>query len=380
MKKISIYFALAMFIGIAGAARGADILQPNPENPNVTVGSLDNFKNLYTAGASVTINGNTAGDLVAAGGMITLTGNVEQDVILAGGSLNLSGQIGGDARLAGGNISISAPVAGDLAIAGGNVNLSDKTLVSGDLLLAVGNGTVDSPVAGSAKIVGGNVFINSKIEGNVYVTGTDRLVFGPKAEILGKVVHKGPKRAVIQEGAKVPVLEYTEFAGRGFKHTLRFLFTVGFALKLLAWIAVGLLLVRFKKTLVAEVFEAVKAKPWANLGWGLIGAVAIPLAVLLLFFSVVGYYVAFLAGIGYVLMFLFTNILAATVLGVWAIKFFSKTEETAVNWQAAVVGVVIYQLLIKLVPFAGLLAIAIFFLMCFGAQLKMLKDKFIVKN
>jgi hypothetical protein len=154
--------------------------------------------------------------------------------------------VGGDARVAGGNITISSPIGGDLLIAGGNISLTEKSSVSGDLVIGGGNVILNAPVMGRLKAGVGNLTINSKIEGDVEIYSSGRgkgegnVVFGPKAEVLGKIFHKGSKQAVIQEGAKVSAIDFTLHTGRKAMAALAGFLTAAVLIKLIAWLWVWL--------------------------------------------------------------------------------------------------------------------------------------------
>src|SRR3989344_4261573 len=133
MKKI---FGFIAVLGLSALpVMAAEFIAPDKgADPNVGTLTQETHKNLYIAGAAVTINGPSLGDLYAAGGMVTVNGIVEKDLMVAGGNINLNGSVGDDLRVAGGNISISAPVAGDLLVAGGNVTVAQKATVGADLV------------------------------------------------------------------------------------------------------------------------------------------------------------------------------------------------------------------------------------------------------
>ncbi|MCL5666344.1 MAG: hypothetical protein M1383_01030 [Patescibacteria group bacterium] len=373
MKKIffSVMGVAAAGLVFAQASLAADIVQPSKDNPNVIIGSGQTYNNLYTAGGSVTVNGDTNGDLTVAGGMITIDGKVQQELLAAGGTIFLNSQVGSHARIIGGNITITAPIGGDLVVAGGNVNLTGNASVSGDLLVAGGNVVVDAPVNGSVKAVGGTVTIDSRIGGDVNVRASGNLIFGPNASVPGQVTYKGVRQAVVQNGANVPNIEFIQLQkGAGAKTAG--LLTLAFLVKLLAWIAAGLLLVYYGKDLAFSAYQNVRSKPWPSLGWGFLGIVAIPVIVIILLITLIGYYIALLLGLSYALLLLFVNLVSAVVLGYLLLSLLNKSAEKLSGWQAVVLGTVIWTLL-GFIPFIGWIIKAIIFLMVFGAVIKRLK-------
>ena len=118
-RKIFSYFAVLLFLLTAALpVYAAEVFGPAQGKADVTISAQAGHKNVYAAGATVTVNSDISGDLAAAGGSVNVTGKVQQEALLAGGSLDLSGAVGGTARLFGGNITVSGPIGGDLAIAG----------------------------------------------------------------------------------------------------------------------------------------------------------------------------------------------------------------------------------------------------------------------
>ena len=371
MRKIIQGFVLGVLVfALAGSAIAADVKTATKQDPNVLIGVAETHKNLYTAGGNVTVNGNTTGDLTAAGGLVTIDGNVEKDLLLAGGTLNVSGNVGDSARIAGGNITISGPVKGDLVIAGGNVNITGKSSIGGDLLVAGGNVVIDSPVAGSIKVAGGNVTINSKVGGNIDARTSQMLTFGSGAEVAGTINHTGKVKADVQEGAKVGTINFTQLqAQAGAKKALAGILTIAFLVKILAWMVAAWLLAHFKKSWVTEVSNRVQSKPWANLGWGLVFLVAIPLTAILLALTLVGYYAAFLVGTIFVMLILAAKIFAAITVGFVIVRLLNKPTDGIPTWQPVVIGTVVWAI-VGLIPFVGWIVLAVIFLQTFGALAK----------
>lgn len=387
-KKFNLGVALGLAVSLlmAFGVQAAEFVIPGSQDPNLTISANEQHKNLYLAGGNVTVNGSTLGDLMVAGAVVSIVGDVEQDLTTVGGSLSLSGKIGDDARVGGGNVTINSPIGGDLVLGGGNVALTQKASVGGDLIAGAGNLILDAPVKGQVKVAGGNITINSRIEGdvNVVVGGKNaregRLVFGPNAEILGMVRYKGPAEPIIQPGAKVGNIEYTPYTGRSvIKTGWRALATAGFLIKLVAWMIAGLMLIRFKRLWLKNIAEGVRSRPWESFGWGLVGLLLLPILALLLFLSVVGYYLAFLLGLWYVLMMVFVNLAAAIVTGDLIMKYLAKHNEGLFNWQTVILGVVVFSLL-KFIPVLGWIVMVVIYLLTFGSALKLAKDRFQSEN
>ena len=106
---------------------------------------------LYAASNTIVIDGTVEGDLVAAGGDIQVNGTVSGDVIAAGGNVTVAGTVEGDARLAGGQLTVSGEIGEDLLVAGGQATITASGSVGEDLIAAAGQLTIAGSVAGSVE-------------------------------------------------------------------------------------------------------------------------------------------------------------------------------------------------------------------------------------
>lgn len=370
LAKASLVFAMLLMLALPASA--AEVIAPHQGDPNLVVGSGETHKNLYVAGGQLTVNADTNGDLTAAGGTVAVIGKVQQELLLAGGNLDVSGAVGGTARIAGGNVTVSAPVGGDLVVAGGNVNLTGQGGVSGDLVVAGGNVIINMPVSGNVSVMGGSVTIDAKISGAVKVRATRDLNFGSSAEVAGRIDYSGPQAAQVAGGAKTSQINYTHWTPGNNGGRLAGLLTIAFLFKLIAWLIAAWVLLRLRKKFILSLAEDFRASPWQNLGWGFLFLVATPIAAVLLFVVLIGYYLGFILGLAYLLTLVIANLISSIVLGYLLLRWLSKPSEEPVEWQAILIGVVVWQLL-GFIPFLGWLVMAIIFLMVIGAGIKRLK-------
>lgn len=384
MKKFRFLIILCLFLGLQTvfSARAAEFVKPLKNEPNVSVSASETHKNLYVAGSNVTVDGNILGDLTVVGALVNVVGDVEKEVLAAGGTVLLNGRIGDNVRVAGGTVTVSGPIGGDLLLAAGNAVISKNAAIAGDLVVGAGNLNLDAPVKGSLKIAGQNLVINSKVEGNVeiYVSGRNgkqgSLVFGPNAEVLGKISYQGPEKAVIQDGAKIGNIEYQQISvNNGWKKQLATLVTAAFLIKLIAFVIAGLLLVRFKKNWLLGVFESAQTHPWSNLGIGLVGLLVVPIATIILFFSLIGFYLGIVLALSFALALVLANLTAALFAGYFIFRLLTKSKAADINWQAVVIGSALL-LLVAFIPVLGWLVYLLLLLLVFGAILRILKSHF----
>lgn len=375
MNKKTLFVASILVFSAATTVFAAEFAGPQKNgDPNITISASERRHNLYTAGANVSVNSEITGDLFAAGGMVNVIGDVEQDLNALGGSLSLSGKVGGDARAAGGNITITSPIGGDLLMAGGNISITEKSSVGGDLVIGGGNVILDASVKGMLKAAGGNITINSKVQGPVWVQTEENLIFGPKAEIASKIIHRGKKQAVVKAGANISQIDFQSY-GKQRGGILAGFLTLAFLIKLAAWFLAGLVLIKYRQDVLQKIAQSIKEKPWENLGLGLAGLVVIPIIVVLLLVLLVGYYIAGILALWYLLLLMFSGLAGVLFFGSWLMKLIAKSETFIFDWKTIILGVVVMAILKLVLPPLGWLAYFALVLMTLGAFLKVAKEK-----
>ncbi len=376
MKKVfPIVLCLGLFLG-GNLAFAADFLGPekgSSSDGNVILNSNETKKNLYMAGGNATANGNTKGDLVIAGGTVVIEGDVEKDLTAAGGNVSVNGEVGEDVKIGGGTILINSKIGGDLLAAGGTVTLTEKSFVGGDLVVGAGNLNISSEIAGASKLTGGSIYINSKINGSLSVRADQNLTFGPKAEVLGKISYKGPKEAVVKEGAKLSAIEYTKTnaekrSAKNFAGLISFMLLVKFA----AWLLATWLLVKYFKNPLTKIFSEVESNFWGSLLTGLGFAISWPIVSIVLLITLVGYYLGFFSLMLYALFICSTYIISAAFLGVWIGKKLYKSTVYNFGFMSALLGVLAWMIL-GFVPLVGWAVLAAIFLANFGSLVKIIK-------
>ena len=167
-------------------------------------------------------------------------------------------------------------------------------------------------------------------------------------------------------------IQFTQTSRGGYGKELAGLLTLAFLVKLLAWLIAAFVLMHFRKNFIATLTEEFRKKPWQNLGLGLIVLIVPPVLAAILFITFVGYYLAFLTGTMYLLLLLAGNLISAIVLGYVLLAKLNKPGEMPVDWQAILIGVVIWCLL-PFIPILGWVIMLVVFTMVVGAGAKLLK-------
>ena len=339
----------------------------------VVVAGPQEFRNLYTGGGSVVIGKQILGDLFVGGGSVTVAAPVEKDLFALGGNVTVANPVGDDARLAGGNVVVNAPVAGDLLLAGGTLSLTENARIGGDWWAAGGVINFNGTVAGSAKVTGGEIFINGTISGPLQVRARKKLTFGPQSRITGPIIYSGPAQAAVQNGAQVGKIEFTPVYAKhaATRYTPAALLAglgILFFLKLAALLAASLILLKLFRRTALEIISSGLDQFWQNLGIGVAGMIAIPLAAILLMATLIGAYVGVVLGVWFAFTLLMAGIATVMLAGALVQKWIAK-KELALSWKTVLWGILLLAILAT-IPFIGWLGMTMLYLTAFGTLLR----------
>jgi len=296
-------------------------------------------EDLYVFGGTITIDAPVYGDIYSAGGTVTVNDTVYGDLVVAGGNVYLRGVVQDDVRAAAGSLLVAGNISGDLIIAGGTVTVEPSAGIGGDIAISGGTITLSSTVSGSVKAAGGVVTINSAIGKNLSFNGGELTLNGAvngASEIAATKFHLGENAALrgnvrywtdageinfgnaLQNGAiatfdpslrtqyERPDMRYLGFAS--FLAVLWYLL----AMFILVWLGQWL----FTQTIKNAALTA-QAEPVRSLGYGFLYFAAVPVAVVLLFVTLIGIPVGLIALFLYLLLLALANIITALIGAHW---------------------------------------------------------------
>jgi len=342
---------------------------------------------LYIAGGTVTINAPVHGDLILAGGTVIINDSVTNDIMVAGGEVTFNGFTGDDIRCAGGTLHIQRDVAGDLIITGGTVQLSRSAVVQGNLLAGGGEVTLDGTVKGMVRAGGRNLKINGIIEGPLDARAVELNLTGTvkgNTVIAAQDLHIGSRAALLQGvrywsgngktdfGAAVrkgqPVFDESLKMDQPRWHYL------GFAsfLALVWYLATALLFIiliqYFFGNTMRKAGETLTGNVPRFTGVGLLFLVAAPMAIALVFLTLVGIPLAILLLIAYVSLLLLATVIASVILANWVNAGYGNNRKF---WKLVsnALGIFVVLKLLSLVPFIGWAITFLVICLVFGALL-----------
>ncbi|MCL4404112.1 polymer-forming cytoskeletal protein [Patescibacteria group bacterium] len=328
--------------------------------------------NAYVAGGAVTVTSPVTGDLFAAGGTIFDSSRVSQDVMMIGGTVIISGASAQNLRVAGGNVTIGSAISGELVGAGGNFTVTPDTTVAKDSYIAGGAVAWNGHESGNLTIAGGAVVISGTVDGNLKITATKDVTIAQGAVIRGNLDYTAPKPAQIESGAQIagttnfhqsaaPAVAVGWLAG---------IFTLGLLLKFLMTLLVAYVVwYALRRDALAIIEESTK-KFGRSLLRGFVFLVAVPIAAIIAFVTVVGAALGGIAGVIYAALALLS--LPAAILVVSSLILKRRSD---LAWYHILLGAVVLQIA-ALIPFIGWLACFIVYLASFGGLLAVLGRKF----
>jgi hypothetical protein len=297
------------------------------------------YEDIYVFGSTVYIDAPVHGDIWCAGGTVTVNDTVDGDLVVAGGNIYLRGAILDDVRAAGGTLILSGHIAGDLLITGGAVTVDPGADIGGELAISGGSVTVGSTVAGKVKATGGKVVLNGAVEkdlefngGELTLNGTvggTSIITASKLRLGDNAAFRGDVRYWTSEG-KVDFGQALENGvAASFDPSLREQYRqpdykfLGFAslVGVLWYLTAGFILLwlgqwLFSRTL-GQAAGTVQTDTARSLAFGLVYFVAVPMAIVLFFVTIVGIPVGLIAMFFYGMFLALANVITALVGAHW---------------------------------------------------------------
>jgi cytoskeletal protein CcmA (bactofilin family) len=306
---------------------------------------------LYVAGSTITINGTVNGDLWAAGGTLNINGTVSGDVVAAISTLNIDGEVGQTVRVVGATININGSIGDDLMVGSNTLTIGSTAVIGGDLLFAASKAYVDGTVSGSMRGAGSEISLTGVAGGDVKL-GVSELTIASSASIQGNLTYTSEKEAVIQSGAQI---EGTISHQAGMEWPFRgglISTALGHLLAFLMILLIGIVIVVLAPRRMALMANTIKTKPWFSLGWGAILLFGVPIAAIIVSFTIVGIPLALIALVLYGIAIYLAQIPVALFIGRWIIGYFAKTDSRGVMVGALALGLAILCLL-RMIPYVG---------------------------
>lgn len=330
-------------------------------------------EDLYAAGDVVLIAGLIEGDLVASAfSEVRIEGEVRGSVTVIASRVVITGNVGGSLRAISPDVVIDGRVGDDVLVTGWTVELSPGSEIGRDALVwareALVRGRVGRNLEGQMR----TAVVGAQVAGDVDITVSD-LTVTDATEVAGDLVYVGDDDAQISNEATVGGSLIAERALapnvriRAMLLLIRVLMTI-------AMVAIGLGIIWASPDRSIAAAGAVTEKPWQALAWGT-GLVSIPIAMAVIVWLFVSWSPRStglpLLGIFAPIVFavfgiLLLSLLAAPVPVAAAIGRRVGPARSVYAW--FVIGIILL-LIVTLVPWLGIVVMALTALIGLGAWL-----------
>ena len=352
---VVVIFSLSFSVSLLKAAD----FRSSDETGVITVDSGVETKNLFIAGNELVIQAKEIKkDLFAFGKSIELNTHVEQGSFLAGRTVIIRGFYGGNLFVMGSEITIDAEVMGDVFLFCNKWTIKPDAKIHGDVHVGSGTGYHDGSIAGSLFGGGNEFYVNGTVEQITKLMIVKSLTIGEKAK-LTLLEYEAPQEATVLEGAVILKTNYKGADTNATPVKKRFHFPV---VSYLASLIFALILVVLTRKPMQYVLNTIQQQFFASLGIGFAVFICIPIVVLLVFLSVVGYKIAFALLLFYFLCILCMNPIAGIWLGEGILRLLKRPVKSP-SWLGAVIGITVIQC-IAWIPLIGW--IILFFLSIFS--------------
>jgi cytoskeletal protein CcmA (bactofilin family) len=330
----------------------------------------------YIAAGNTTISGKIQGDLFSAGGTLFVDNAVAGDAFLLGGNLQILADVSGDVRIVSGKTLVGGNVGEDLIVVSGEVEILSGTTILGDVLISGGKVLVNGNITGNVKISGGEVVLNGVISGDTLVNA-DRLILGSKASLARTLSYASAQQAHFDEGAVVSgEVNFREISSRPKAEKFIPIFWGTWFLVKFAVLLVGALVLHGVFRRISDRFVHVGIEHFGrSLLWGFLFLVTVPVATILVILTFVGIPFVLLSASVYILILGLSAFYSAILIGSLARRLIKNEKTFVVTWKTILIGVVL-SVFIDFIPYIGIAAKSVFFLVAVGSIITVLFHKF----
>jgi hypothetical protein len=327
---------------------------------------------IYKVGNTVTITGTVNGDIFCAGSSVHIDATVNGDVICAGQAVTVNGTVNGNIRVAGQTVNVGAKVNNSATAAGQDITMQSNSSVGRDLTLAGGSAYVDGKIGRDVSAAGNTLNIDTNVGRDVNAN-VAQLNLGGSARVGGDIDYTSQNRLERAGGAVVDgsvtyhkVKHQNRGSGswHGFWLTARIFFLV-------ASLVFAMVLVALFPQLFGRWTKYAGQRVWAALLTGFVAMFAVPVAIIALALTLVGFHLAIVLGLVWLVLLALSGPFTAFYVGRLILP--GERRAPLIMLVGAVVVLIVYM-----IPVLGFLALLV--AMWFGTGCLLLNLKSIYKK
>lgn len=319
---------------------------------------------LFVGAETVDIQGTVNGDVYVGAQTVRVGGTINGDLHVGSGMFYLSGFVREDVYAASGNVTLSKAIVGDsLHVGAGNVNIDEASSIGGSLLVGSGTANVYAPVKRNVFIGAGSVDLNSEVGREVRLAA-GQISVGPNTKI-GKDFYY----ALGEESQDLRMSEEASVSGMIKKMDLGFAYRQDFEtargsvakafrgisvlanlLSFFGALIVGSLWLKFFPKASKDTAGQVSKTFFKSLGVGVLISIIIIPALILLAITGVGFPLAGITFLIFLISLYLTKIVVGYSLGIWLKERFNwKDMSQGITFT---IGLAVLYLL-KIIPVIG---------------------------
>lgn len=302
---------------------------------------------LFVASENVRVEGTVDGDVYVAGKQVEVSGHVTGDVLCACQSLRISGQVDGNVRNASNNLTVTGNVGRNVTSFTETTTIDSTGKIGRSFTSFSSNVTLDGTLGLDFLAFFKHAAIDGSVGGEVRTKGESMSV-GSSASIAGKAMFEGDEPADVASGAKLasPIQfkkhEHRHETERGAGYYIWRVIWTG------TYIIFGMVLLAVLPLLGRESLESAEHYG-ASFGLGVLVLFAVPIAAVIVCFTVIGLFLGLTTLALWVVMMMAAEVIVGTSVGQWVM---GQTSEYWALVLRMVVGIILVRI-VTTIPFLG---------------------------
>ncbi len=357
MKKIyrsAIYIVIGLFL--ITLPFGALALE-NQSQQAISIASDQIIEgNFIKFGNVIDIAGSVNGDVIIAANSINISGSVAGDIFAVGNIIKISGPVGGNVRVMAGSVEINSQVERNVWAIGSTVNLNEASKVGWDLYAAAGSIDIKGSVGRNVWAGTATIIISSEVGNdlNATVDKEGQIILNESAKINGNLNYKAAQESQLVKKEGALVLGQTTLKGIDdilvsasdkINKALAVTYLFFKLISLFSLLVIGIVIITLMPKLAIRINEQMLKKPLSSFGLGLVYFLLMPLVVLLLFFTVIGFPLGLIIIPIYFISLYIAQVFAGFGLGLMIFeKIFKNAYKGSLVWPL-ILGLLIFVIL-----------------------------------
>ena len=304
----------------------------------------------FITGENIKFSGIIEGDFISACQTLTSKGKVEGNLMAVAQHIDISGEVGGSFRGGAQDITLDSKLGRNFLGFAQSINLKESSEIGGDVIAFCGDLRISGKVGKGLRGSFGTVVISGIISGDVNIEKADEVTILPEAKIYGDLKYKSKKEAKIEKGAEITgEVNWTQIQPKKAKKGLTWGRLFIAFLFFCASLVTGLFMLLIAKKEVKAAKEAVFKDFLKNLGLGFVFVVCVPIAGVILLFTMIGIPISIIVIFAYMVLFYIAKIFVGMALGEKVLQLFKTNGVPSAGWSLIVGLFILYMLF--LIPY-----------------------------